>query len=46
MQQVDEPINAPYDGSALIADPIHKYVSFTVPFANPDLHEQIGRAHV
>ena len=46
MQQVDESINAPYDGSALIADPIHKYVSFTVPYANPDPHEQIGRAYV
>ena len=22
-----------YDGSALIADPIHEYISFTVPFA-------------
>jgi len=31
---------APYDGSALIADPIHKYVSFTVPYAKPDLHER------
>lgn len=31
--------NAPYDGSALIADPIHKYVTFTVPFATPDPHE-------
>src|ERR1700694_480009 len=27
--------NAPYDGSALIADPIHQYVSFTVPFSLP-----------
>ncbi|HJT22233.1 MAG TPA: HD domain-containing protein [Nitrospira sp.] len=32
--------NAPYDGSALIADPIHKYVSFTVPYAIPDPHER------
>lgn len=30
---------APYDGSALIADPIHKYVTFTVPFATPDPQE-------
>lgn len=30
---------APYDGSALIADPIHKYVTFTVPFATSDPHE-------
>ncbi len=40
MQPVDESLNAPYDGSALIADPIHKYVSFTVPYANPDPHER------
>jgi HD superfamily phosphohydrolase len=33
-------LNAPYDGSALIADPIHKYVSFTVPYAVPDPHER------
>ena len=26
----------PYDGSALIADPIHEYVTFTVPYAQPD----------
>ncbi len=32
--------NAPYDGSALIADPIHKYVSFTVPFTKADAHER------
>lgn len=32
--------NAPYDGSALIADPIHKYVSFTVPYASADPHER------
>ncbi len=31
---------APYDGSALIADPIHEYVSFTVPYATPDLSER------
>ena len=31
--------NAPYDGSALIADPIHKYVTFTVPLATSDPHE-------
>lgn len=31
--------NAPYDGSALIADPIHKYITFTVPYATPDPHE-------
>ncbi|BFU93787.1 MAG: conserved protein of unknown function [Nitrospira sp.] len=32
--------NAPYDGSALIADPIHKYVSFTVPYAQSDQRER------
>jgi len=32
--------NAPYDGSALIADPIHQYVSFTVPFSTADPHER------
>src|SRR6266581_3341529 len=32
--------NAPYDGSALIADPIHQYVSFTVPFSAADPHER------
>lgn len=38
MESVDRP-DAPFDGSALIADPIHKYVTFTVPFADPDPHE-------
>src|SRR5579884_4210874 len=28
-----------YDGSALIADPIHEYISFTVPYSTPDRHE-------
>jgi HD superfamily phosphohydrolase len=36
---MDRQSHAPYDGSALIADPIHKYVTFTVPFAAPDPHE-------
>lgn len=31
---------APYDGSALIADPIHEYVTFTVPYATPDPSER------
>lgn len=31
---------APYDGSALIADPIHEYLSFTVPYATPDPSER------
>lgn len=34
------PHTAPYDGSALIADPIHEYISFTVPFASPDAAER------
>src|SRR5574341_457928 len=40
MQPSDHPTNAPYDGSALIADPIHQYISFTVPYAYPDPHER------
>ncbi|MCP9453056.1 MAG: HD domain-containing protein [Nitrospira sp.] len=32
-------VNAPYDGSALIADPIHRYISFTVPYTDPDPFE-------
>ena len=32
--------DAPYEGSALIADPIHKYVSFTVPSSQGDPHER------
>src|SRR5512145_1000245 len=32
--------DAPYEGSALIADPIHKYVSFTVPSSQADPHER------
>jgi uncharacterized protein len=31
---------APHDGSALIADPIHEYVSFTVPYATLDPGER------
>ena len=38
MEPLDRP-DAPYDGSALIADPIHEYVTFTVPFATPDPQE-------
>lgn len=38
MERADR-LNAPYDGSALIADPIHKYLTFTVPYATPDPHE-------
>src|SRR5919204_2751213 len=29
-----------YDGSALIADPIHEYVSFTVPYPDSDPNER------
>ncbi|HKR80436.1 MAG TPA: metal-dependent phosphohydrolase, partial [Nitrospira sp.] len=32
--------NAPYEGSALIADPIHKYVSFTVPTDQAESYER------
>jgi len=32
--------SAPYDGSALIADPIHQYISFTVPYSTPDHSER------
>ena len=40
MAESGHPSNAPYDGSALIADPIHQYVSFTVPFSVADPHER------
>lgn len=30
----------PYDGSALIADPIHEYITFTVPYARPNPTER------
>ena len=33
-------LTAPYDGSALIADPIHEYITFTVPYTAPDQTEQ------
>ncbi len=33
------PLGAPYDGSALIADPIHAYITFTVPYSTPDSSE-------
>ena len=29
----------PFDGLALIADPIHQYITFTVPFSSPDNQE-------
>jgi HD superfamily phosphohydrolase len=31
---------SPYDGSALIADPIHEYISFTIPYTTPDNAER------
>ncbi|MGH7232580.1 MAG: HD domain-containing protein [Nitrospiraceae bacterium] len=34
------PRHALYDGSALIADPIHDYISFTVPYSTPDRFER------
>ncbi|HET8580051.1 MAG TPA: HD domain-containing protein [Nitrospiraceae bacterium] len=34
------PARAPYDGTALIADPIHEYISFTVPYSTADQSEQ------
>ena len=33
-------LGAPYDGSALIADPIHEYITFTVPYSTPDPSER------
>ncbi|MEE8608074.1 MAG: HD domain-containing protein [Nitrospiraceae bacterium] len=33
-------LRAPYDGSALIADPIHEYITFTVPYSTPDPSER------
>jgi HD superfamily phosphohydrolase len=40
MKSRRSPAPSPYDGSALIADPIHKYISFTVPYTRPDGNEQ------
>ena len=34
------PSRAPYDGTALIADPIHEYISFTVPYSTTDRSER------
>jgi len=36
--------HAIYDGGALIADPIHEYISFTVPYSTPDPSEQTEKA--
>jgi HD superfamily phosphohydrolase len=40
MKSRRSPAPSPYDGSALIADPIHKYISFTVPYTRPGGNEQ------
>ncbi len=32
-------LHTPFDGIALIADPIHNYISITVPYDNPDPSE-------
>ena len=34
------PQGAPYDGTALIADPIHEYITFTVPLSTPNSSER------
>ena len=39
-QEPTRPPHAPYEGSALIADPIHKYVSFTVPTNQAETYER------
>ena len=33
-------LSEPYDGSALIADPIHEYITFTVPYSDHDPSEK------
>lgn len=35
-----EPFSSPFDGVSLLADPIHGYISITVPFAHPKTSEQ------
>jgi HD superfamily phosphohydrolase len=35
-----EPFSSPFDGVSLLADPIHGYISITVPFAQPNTSEQ------
>ena len=35
-----EPHSSPFDGVSLLADPIHGYISLTVPFAQPSTAEQ------
>src|SRR5574341_1926470 len=39
MKPLPAPRASPYDGSALIADPIHEYITFTVPYATPGASE-------
>jgi HD superfamily phosphohydrolase len=40
MKPLPAPRASPYDGSALIADPIHEYITFTVPYATPGISER------
>ena len=36
----DSDVSIPYDGLALIADPIHGYITFTVPYSTPTKSEK------
>ena len=40
MRDAETATKFPYDGAALIADPIHEYISFTVPYSTPDQSER------
>jgi len=40
MKEHAPPLGAPYDGLALIADPIHEYITFTVPYTEADPGER------
>src|SRR5680860_1536556 len=35
-----EPLSSPFDGVSLLADPIHGYISITVPYSQPQFTEQ------
>jgi len=35
-----EPLSSPFDGVSLLADPIHGYISITVPYTRPNPAEQ------
>ena len=37
---VSEPLSSPFDGVSLLADPIHGYISITVPYQKPHPTEQ------